>query len=150
MVNNDENKQVNKYVRLPLGDENWSNPHIESLVHDYEGFRVLLKMDTPYCVVRIGYNFDWPDLHRCSETSHRIKTIDRWGDRVGYGLYEVQQSTFIAWAQAESYGVYQDREWKHYALIAQNKCVDIIFQASPGDSSHPKINFIGEYNEEKS
>lgn len=46
-------------------------------------------------------------------------------------LYKIENSDFLKWAAAESFGLYKNLELKHFCIVTENEVVDILSASEP-------------------
>lgn len=105
---------------------------IDKLEDTEEGLSIFLSFSS-YSVLKgkkVQISFDSYIAYRNMDESYRAKTFNETG---GFkeSLYVIEGSKWLRWLHDESAGIYKDDDIKHYTIITEADCVDILSEFPP-------------------
>lgn len=103
--------------------------YCEGIHDDYEGFRVLLRENDKTPILRIM--FDFVRVYRKLDESDLLRTVASIKIQKKTPLFIVDNSSLVEWFNEESYGIYKDKDIKHFAIYTSNDCIDILSEFEP-------------------
>ena len=112
-----------------------SHIFLDALHDDFEGFRLLLRGESP-TLPPLRVRFESVLAYRVATESYRL----RLGENiVGSGIYIVENSRFIAWLTEESYGAWNPDGLTHYLIVTSDDCVDVVSEWPPSIEWLPTV-----------
>jgi hypothetical protein len=103
--------------------------YVESMIDDYEGFRILVGDSEARRVIRI--RFEAPLMIRKLDEGDLSRTLAADSSPKGCGIYTVSQSDALQWFVDESAGKFKSEELVHYAIVSANDYIDVISKYPP-------------------
>jgi hypothetical protein len=105
---------------------------VDKLEDTEEGLSIFLSFPSysTFKGKKVQIRFDAYIAYRNMDESYRAKTFNETG---GFkeSLYLIEGSKWLRWLHDESVGIYQDNDIKHYTIITEADCVDILSEFPP-------------------
>ena len=113
-----------------------------------EGFKVkLLENGNQEKGVTIFFDESvW--IYKYTDESFRQYTVAKLNAQYGVDFYakwtffKIENSDYLKWISEESYGMYDNLEWRHFCILTDNEILDIIAVYEPEVtlSNQPSVN----------
>ncbi len=115
---------------LPLEDFP-SSMYIEAIHDDYEGFRILLRGESPASKM-LRVTFEDYLSYRNTDESYLLKVWHSNKKEVlGKVFYTVANSSYVDFFCEMTGGFYPDLKLTHYAIYTVSDCIDVISTVPP-------------------
>lgn len=97
--------------------------------NDHNHFYVLLKTENSSSVLRIMFEFVL--FYRGMDEGYLLRTWNNINKERNASLYVVEDSSLISWFHDESFHVGQDLNIRHYSILTDEDCIDILSSVEP-------------------
>ncbi|CAI2719481.1 hypothetical protein [Nitrospina watsonii] len=105
--------------------------YLESMVKDGDGLRLVL-FDGSVEGRRLRIHFKEVLAFRSANEKCLLKTWEENESWEGHSsLLTVEDSEFVEWLHAQSFGMFSDRRITHYAVYTPEDCLDILTDQKP-------------------
>ncbi len=111
-----------------VGDEIPAHVVVEDLRDEHDGLVIQLRAEDG--TVGLKVSFDQVVAYRNIDESYRHRTwrSENWPKA---SMLVVENSHWVEWLRAESDGVLDEIELKHFAIFTSDDCIDIVTKAEP-------------------
>jgi len=103
---------------------------VEAIHDDWEGFRIILA-DVEF-KTRIRISFINKLSYRNTGEGFLLQLWETTEEKkLGNTFYLISNSTYIDFFNEMSYGLYKEKEIKHYAIYSDSDCIDVLSITEP-------------------
>jgi hypothetical protein len=116
---------------------------INSISDTLDKFEIILsEYDNINHKIKVKMKFDFVDSYRCTDKSLRLKDMGELVEKRdekfhnNWTFFKVLNSKYLKYLSKQSYGIIDDRNLMHFALITEDLIIDLI------NPSEPIVEFI--------